>query len=136
MIKYEECNCNPKKRKTGDCTVRALVGTLGIDYEEAINRCAYYAKKDYYGITDKQTVESVLKDYGYVKMKQPRKPDGKKYQVREMDVILTEKQMQEGVFVSVANHHTCIVKGRIQDIWDCGRKTVGNYYVRKEWPDE
>lgn len=132
MLKFYDCNVNPKHRRTGDCAVRALVGTLDIKYEEAIDSCAYWAKKKCYGITDKQTMELVLKDFGYIKMKQPRKPDGKKYLVREMDQILTRKQMQEGVLITIANHHTCIKNGKIQDIWDCGDKSVGNYYVKGE----
>ena len=132
MLYYKKLNVNPKNHKTGDCAVRALVGTLGISYDEAIDRCAYWAKKKCYGITCKETVALVLKEFGYIKMKQPRKANGKKYLVREMDEILTEKQMQEGVLVTVANHHTCIVNGVIQDIWDCGYSCVGNYYVKEE----
>lgn len=130
MLSYLELNVNPKHRKTGDCAVRALVGTLGIGYDEAIDRCAYWAKKKCYGITDKQTMELVLKDFGYVKMKQPRKADGHKYWVGEMDEILTPQQMEEGVLVTIANHHTCITCGVVQDIWDCRYKSVGNYYVK------
>ena len=130
MVEYYEFNVNPKNRRTGDCAVRALVGTLGIGYEQAIDKCAYWAKKKCYGITDKQVVELVLKEYGYVKMKQPRKENGKKYTVGEMDKLLTDKQMQEGVLITVANHHTCITEGYVQDIWDCRFKSVGNYYVK------
>ena len=130
MLQFFKFNVNPKGHKTGDCCVRAIVGTLGITYEEAIDRCAYWAKKKCYGITDKQTVELVLKEYGYVKMKQPRKADKTKYTVREMDRVLTEKEMDEGVLITIANHHTCITKGKIQDIWDCSYKSVGNYYVK------
>lgn len=130
MINYVMRNVNPKDRKTGDCCVRAICGTLGITYEEAIDKCAYYAKKLCYGITDKQIVEAVLKEYGYIKMKQPRKPDGTKYKVRELDEILTKQQLNEGVLVTIANHHTCIKYNNICDIWDCGHKSVLNYYVR------
>lgn len=130
MLSYFEFNVNPKGRKTGDCAVRALVGTLNISYEEAIDKCAYWAKKKCYGITDKQIMELVLKEYGYVKCKQPRKQNGKKYLVGEMDRILTKAQMAEGVLVTIANHHTCITCGKVQDIWDCRYKTVGNYYVK------
>ena len=130
MLSYLELNVNPKHRRTGDCAVRALVGTLGIGYDEAIDRCAYWAKKKCYGITDKQTMELVLKEFGYVKMKQPRKADNTKYTVGEMDQILTPKQMDEGVLVTIANHHTCITCGVVQDIWDCRYKSVGNYYVK------
>lgn len=130
MIKYYEHNVNPKNRKTGDCSTRALVGTLGIGYEEALKLQMKWALKRYYDPTSKQIMELVLKEFGYIKMKQPRKPDGKKYTVGEMDQILTKKQMQEGVLVTVANHHTCVTGGAVQDIWDCRSKAVGNYYVK------
>lgn len=130
MIEFKNINTNPKGRKTGDCSTRALVGTLGIDYDGALKLQMKYSLQTYYDPTSKQVIEKVLNEYGYVKMKQPRKADGRKYEVRELDEILTEQQMQEGVLVTVANHHTCIVNGYIQDIWNCGRKTVGNYYVR------
>lgn len=132
MIEYYNKNVNPKGRKTGDCSTRALVGVLGLPYDETLKLQMEEALKSYYDITSKQVVEKVLEQFGYVKMKQPRKPDGKKYTVKEMDKLLTKKQMQEGVLVTVANHHTCITGGVLQDSWDCGGKTVGNYYVKKE----
>jgi len=132
MIEFKKVNVNPKGRKTGDCSTRALVGTLNIEYEEALELQCEVAKKTCYGITDKEVMEGVLEKFGYVKMKQPRKANGKKYLVRELDELLTKRQLQEGVFVTIANHHTCIKDGVIQDLWDCGKKTVGNYYVRGE----
>ena len=119
MLKYVEKNVNPKHRKTGDCSTRALVGTLGISYEDAIRLQAEAAIKYCYGITDKEVMESVLRKFGFVKMKQPRKANNTKYRVGELDQLLTDKQMQEGVLVTVAGHHTCITNGYLQDIWDC-----------------
>ena len=131
MIDYKELNVNPKHRKTGDCSTRALVGVLGITYEEALQLQTKWALKTYYDPTSKQVIEKVLNEFGYIKMKQPRKLNGKKYMVKEMDQILTAKQREEGVLVTVANHHTCIVNGVIQDTWNCGSKTVGNYYIKQ-----
>lgn len=131
MIGYKELNVNPKHRKTGDCSTRALVGVLGITYEEALQLQTKWALKTYYDPTSKQVIEKVLNEFGYIKMKQPRKLNNKKYMVKEMDQILTTKQREEGVLVTVANHHTCIVNGVIQDTWNCGSKTVGNYYIKK-----
>lgn len=130
MIDFQYVNVNPKGRKTGDCSTRALVGVLGITYEQALKMQCQEAIKSCYGITDKQVIERVLKKFGFVKMKQPRKEDGKKYTVGELDEILTKKQLEEGVLVTVARHHTCIKNGCVQDIWDCRGKTVGNYYVK------
>jgi hypothetical protein len=130
MLEYIYYNVNPKNRKTGDCSTRALVGTLGISYDEALQRQFKWASKTYYDATSKQVMEKVLSEFGYVKMKQPRKDDGTKYCVGEMNQLLTEKQLQEGVLVTVANHHTCITEGYVQDIWDCRLMCVGNYYVK------
>lgn len=132
MIYYEEKNVNPKGRKTGDCSTRALANVLDITWEEALKEQVKWSLKTYYDLTSKQVVEKVLNEWGFEKMKQPRKFNGKKYEVRELDEILTPKQLKEGVLVTVANHHTCIKDGVIQDIWNCGRKSVGNYYIRKD----
>lgn len=131
MLEYREKNVNPKNRKTGDCSTRALVGVLGISYDEALMLQTKWSLKTYYDPTSKQVMEKVLEQFGYIKMKQPRKSDNTKYKVKELDRVLTKKQMQEGVLVTVANHHTCIVKGMIQDIWNCGDMSVGNYYIKK-----
>ena len=130
MLSYLEKNVNPKNRKTGDCSTRALVGTLGISYEEALKLQIEVSLKTYYDPTSKQVIEKVLEKFGYVKMKQPKHNDGSKYLVKELDKILTKKQLNEGVLVTVANHHTCITNGAIQDIWNCGNKCVGNYYIK------
>lgn len=139
MISFEKVNVNPKERKTGDCSTRALANVLNISWEEALELQCEEALKCYYDPTSKQVIEKVLERFGYIKMKQPIKWGSEddlgeikkhKYTVGEMDEILTPEQMREGVLVTVANHHTCIKDGVVQDTWDCRRKSVGNYYVR------
>lgn len=131
MLRYQYLNLNPKGRKTGDCSTRALADVLGIEYDKALELQYKEVLSCYYDMTSKQVVERVLKRFGYMKVKQPRKPNGKKYTVGEMDSLLTEQQLNDGVLVTVAHHHTAIVNGYVQDIWDCRYKTVGNYYVKE-----
>lgn len=135
MISFEKVNVNPKGRKTGDCSTRAIANTLNISWEEALELQMEEALKCYYDPTSKQVVERVLARFGWVKMPQPKRMDlctgrEKKYTVGDMDLVLGKKQMEEGVLVTVANHHTCIKNGVVQDLWDCRGKSVGNYYVR------
>lgn len=132
MLKYLEKNVNPKNRKTGDCSTRALVSVLKISYEEALKLQCEESLKCYYDPTSKQVMERVLAKFGYVKMKQPRHNDGTKYLVKELDRLLTPKELHNGVLVTVAHHHTAIVDSNIVDIWNCGTKTVGNYYVKNK----
>lgn len=126
MLKYLEKNVNPKNRRTGDCSTRALVSVLGISYDECLKMQTEESLKCYYDPTSKQVMERVLAKFGYVKMKQPRKPDNTKYTVGELDKLLGNKT----ALVTVANHHTAVVNGSVVDIWDCRRKSVGNYYIK------
>lgn len=130
MLKYKELNVNPKNRKTGDCSTRALVSTLDISYKEALTLQHEESLKTFYDPTSKQVMERVLKKFGYVKMKQPRKLDGKKYFVYELDELVTKKQLNAGILVTIAGHHTCVKGNNVVDIWDCRYKTIGNYYVK------
>lgn len=130
MLKFKEINVNPKKRKTGDCSTRALVSVLNITYEEVLKLQFEESLKCFYDPTSKQVIERVLKKFGYVKMKQPRKENGKKYLVKELDEIVTKEQLKNGILVTIANHHTCIKDSYILDTWDCSFYTIGNYYIK------
>lgn len=130
MLEYREKNVNPKNRRTGDCSTRALVGVLGITYEEALRLQCEESLRSFYDPTSKQVMEKILNKFGYVKMKQPRKQDGRKYTVAELDEIIPANIRNKGVLVTVVNHHTCIIGMCVQDIWDCRYKSVGNYYIK------
>lgn len=130
MLNYLKLNVNPKKRKTGDCSTRALVSCIGIDYNTALDLQVQEAKKSYYDITSRQVMEKVLEKFGYYKMKQPRKLDNTKYTVKEMDRVLSSRNLQNGVIVNVAYHYVTLRDSNYIDIWDSGNKCVGNYYVK------
>lgn len=132
MLEFRRVNYNPMKKRVGDCSTRALANVLNITYEQAIKDQCQTAIETCYGLTDKELVEIIMQKYGYKKMKQPRKPNGKKYIVTEMDQVLTKQQIEDGVLVKVANHFTVIKNGDIQDTWDCGYKTVGNYWIKEK----
>ena len=131
MIGFKNTNVNPKGHKTGDCSTRAISTCLGIDYKQALKDQCEMACKYCYGLTNKETTTKVLEKYGWVKMKQPKKPNGKKYLVGEIDEICTKLQLQEGVLISMAHHDSVVKYGCLLDTWDCRKKTIGNYWVRK-----
>lgn len=131
MLNFKEVNVNPKNRKTGDCSTRALANVLNISYEQALKEQCEAAIKYCYGITCKETITKVLENHGWVKMKQPRKWDNTKYTVGEIDELLSYITLNQGVLISVANHYTCIKDGVVQDIWDCRDCCIGNYFVKR-----
>ena len=130
MLKFKNVNVNPKGRKTGDCSTRAIVGLLGITYDDALNLQLEEVKKCYYDFTSRQVMERVLSKFGFVKMSQPRRIDGTKYAVRDMDLVLSKQNLQFGVIVNVAHHYVVIKDDYYQDTWNSGLKCVGNYYVK------
>ena len=130
MLTYLEKNVNPKNRKTGDCSTRALVSVLGISYDECLKLQTEESLKCYYDPTSKQVMERILAKFGYKKIKQPKHLDGTKYLVKELDQLENIKTRMKGILVTVAHHHTAVVGNDIIDIWNCGNKTIGNYYVK------
>lgn len=130
MISLIKKNVNPKGRKTGDCSTRALVSTLNIDYNTCAKMQLEKTLKYYYDFTSKQTVEKVLADFGYVKMKQPRKSNGLKFKIGELDLVLNNKKLKHNILITCSHHHTCVDSNyNVVDTWDCRNKTILNYYI-------
>lgn len=131
MINYKNLNLNPKGRKTCDCATRALALILDISWQDALKLQFDKSMETFYGLASKETIEAILKDHGYIKMKQPKRLNGKKFKVKELDEIIPKEDLKSGVFVTVARHSTVIKNGYINDIWNCSNKTVSNYFIKK-----
>ena len=130
MLNYTYYNANPKNRKTGDCSTRALVGVLGITYEQALREQTEESLKCYYDPSSKQVIERVLKNHGFVKHAQPRKADGTKYLAGEIDKVVSSEDLYNGVLITVANHHIAVKGITLLDTWDSRSKCIGNYYTK------
>lgn len=128
MAGFVNINVNPKNKKTGDCVIRALTSASGKGYYQVSDELYELSKKTGHMLNSKQTYEKWLDANGFVKHKQPRKPDGTKYTVREIKELVGDL---EQAVVSMANHLTSYEHGRIVDTWDCRRKTIGNYYTKR-----
>ena len=127
MVKYEKLNNNPKGRKTGDCVIRATASATGQTWVEALLEQTDIAVKTGYMVACKENFEKYLSAHGFIKMKQPRKADGTKYEVGEIDKVCKDPV----IVVSMANHLTVIKDNRLEDLWDCRHKCVGNYWVKR-----
>lgn len=126
--KLEIINVNFKNKKTGDCVVRALASASGKDYKVVAKELFDLWMKYGYVFNDKHTYERWLEQNGFVKYKQPRHTDGTKYLVGDIDSLVDIKR--KNVVISMAHHLTSVVKGTLNDIWDCRHKTIGNYWVK------
>lgn len=121
-------NENPKNRITGDCTFRAIARATGKSWTEVVMEMAEMSCKTGYAINDKKGIERYLKSIGWIKMSQPRKSDWTKYTGKEFC-----KVFKGTCIAKIGGHHvTCIIDGKVNDIWDCTDKCIGNYWVKEE----
>lgn len=121
---YKEANANPKRRKTGDCVVRAICNATGKQWHEVYEELCAIG----YDLCDmpnqKRVYEKYLDNIGWKKYPMPRKKDGRRYTLAEF----ADTNGHITSIVSVAKHLTALVDGELHDTWNCGHKCVGNFY--------
>lgn len=137
-------NENPKNRITGDCTFRAIAQVTGKTWQQVVMEMADMSVRTGYAINDKKGIETYLKEQGFTKCKQPRKYDHTKYTGKEFCKVLQlfgkdpatyGNEIGDGIIsaprivASIGGHHlTAIINGKVNDIWDCTDKSIGNYW--------
>lgn len=57
MVEYFVVNKNPKGKKTGDCTTRALCNILNITYQEALKEQYETCLKTGYSVYSREVIE-------------------------------------------------------------------------------
>lgn len=121
-------NENPKGRITGDCTFRAIARATGISWKDVVMGMAEMSIRTGYAINDNKGIERYMESIGWIKMPQPKKPNGKKYTGAEF----CKKHREGNIVCSIGGHHlSCIIDGKINDIWDCTNKCIGNYWIKE-----
>lgn len=119
-------NENPKGRRTGDCVIRAIAHATGDGWEDTLTGLYQVALKVKSELACKDCYERYLAEKGWIKHPQPRKEDRTKYTIAEW----CKKNRSKTMIVGVANHLTCIIGGRCNDIWDCTNMSVLNYWTK------
>lgn len=126
-MKFINYNANPKGRRTGDCVIRAISFALNKSWIDTYRALFENTLKTFYSISSKDNYKSYLKSIGCEMQKMPRKPDRKRYTVSEFCDEIAEPR--KTYIISVANHLTCIRDKALVDTWNCGSKSVGNYWI-------
>ena len=124
---FQYYNANPKNKHTTDCVVRAICTALDQPYNQTVKELSGLWIETGYEMSEPKCFGKYLESKGFVKHKQPRKPDNTKYTGKEFVKIFKD--------VCVANigggHTVCIKYGKILDIWDSSEGCIGNYWTIK-----
>lgn len=124
FIKY---NPNPKKKRTGDCAVRAIAKALDTDWETA------YAKMSLLGYTMADLLNAVpvygalLRQNGFKREAIPNTcPDC--YTINDFC-----RDHPNGRFVVVTgNHVVTVIDGNFYDTWDSGEEVPILYFEEEK----
>lgn len=119
-------NANPHNRITGDCSIRAVAFACQVPYNQVVMDLARIQCET--GYDSDKGMDILLKEYGWIKNRQPRHSDNTKFTVAEF-----VKVYKRGTYIlNMAGHNTVVKDGVDYDIWDCVKYggTVGNYWTR------
>lgn len=125
-------NANPKRKATGDCVIRALSLATGKSWADILRMLCDISVITGYMVEDTRTYDKLLMGLGWLKQRQPRKPDNTKYTGREFCEKLEFENRNEKIIAHIGGHHmTCFCNHTIWDTWDCSRKCIGNYWIKR-----
>lgn len=140
-MEFIKNNLNPSGKKVGDCVIRAIQYATNQTWPEVYQGlCAIGLElKDI--PNSPKVYQKYLEDRGWKKNPMPKIPaTGLKWSSGVRSEYATYHRLQLSQFVdenpkllaivSLANHLTVIDNGKLIDIWNCGRKSVGNYWTR------
>lgn len=136
---YTYYNANPQNRRTSDCVIRALAATLNQSWEQTYRDLFEIGMKYCRPPEDDWVVSKYLDLKGSFKIGQPKKSDGTKFTGEEICYLIQENQLisNEGknlsrydFFINIGTgHSSCIIKGKINDIWNCSYNKVGKMWA-------
>ena len=127
-MRFLETNVNPRKKKTGDCAVRAVCQACNIPYRQAAEELFGEWMSTGWEMTCPKTIAKVLADHGFERFGKPKHADNTTYSVGQ----LCEKYGKGNIIVAqVANHWTVTKGDKLIDSWDCSMKSVYGYFIKK-----
>lgn len=122
---YVNKNVNPKKKKTGDCVVRAITEASKRPYSEIADMLYENMKKTGHFMNCKENYEPIIEKLGFKKGKVDLTNGKKRPTVQELS------KQYPVVIVRVAHHMTTCVGGDIYDIWDCSDKPAYGFWYKE-----
>ena len=136
---YHFFNKNPRGRRTTDCVVRAAATILNQSWKQTYEDLFDLGIDSGRPPEDDWVVNKYLESKGCLKISQPKKIDGTKFTGEEICHLIQEKCFisNEGInlsnynfFINIGTHHcSCIIKGKINDIWNCSYDRVGRMWA-------
>ena len=142
---FKFLNENPKGRLTGDCAIRALTTATGYSYESVLWELTRLSLQTGYATTSVQNIDKYLKNHGWTKHKQPRKPDNKKFTGKEWCEFMELWFADYAMVANIGGSHVVAIKEatckngaeryKIHDTWNSTGGCIGNFWTLGKYGD-
>lgn len=132
-MRFLKVNVNPKKKKTGDCAVRAIVQACNIPYRQAAQELFDEWMDTGIEMTHPDVFKAVLERHGFKKFGKPKHSDNTTYSVEQIGAKFGKNHI---LVIQVANHWTVVKDDKLIDLWDCSMKSVYGYFVKEASSEE
>lgn len=127
---------NPCGRSVGDCAVRAISAALDLEWDEAFDILAEFAKNMCDMPSSDQVWGAVLRANGFQKKAMPTYCPNC-YTVKEFCKDILNGMYPSGIYVlSIGGHVTTVIDGDIYDSWDTSKETPIYYWYKSNMKGE
>jgi len=131
---FEYYNANPKDKRVGDCVIRALSKVTGKSWDVIFTALYEIALKQKMMPNDRFVFEKYLKQEGWVKQKQPKDINNKKYTgIDFIKYYLVDNNLTDTkIFANIGAKHVVAIESKtIFDTWNCSTRCIGNYWIKE-----
>lgn len=134
-------NVNPKGKVTTDCVYRAISNAMQISYSQVAREMTELQIETGYDTGESRLIDKYITSKGWKKHSQPKQYDCdsdsmKKFTGKQFVDYLTSfntsvrvKEFDRVIMNIGSEHLSCVINGKIEDIWNCSNNCVGVWWT-------
>lgn len=134
-------NVNPKGKITTDCVYRAISNAMQIPYSQVAREMTELQIETGYDTGESRLIDKYITSKGWKKHSQPKQYDCdsdsmKKFTGKQFVDYLTSfntsvrvKEFDRVIMNIGSEHLSCVINGKIEDIWNCSNNCVGVWWT-------
>lgn len=134
-------NVNPKGKVTTDCVYRAISNAMQIPYSQVALEMTELQIETGYDTGESRLIDKYITSKGWKKHSQPKQYDcdsdsmkkftGKQFvdYLTSFNTSVSVKEFDRVIMNIGSEHLSCVINGKIEDIWNCSNNCVGVWWT-------
>lgn len=134
-------NVNPKGKVTTDCVYRAISNAMQIPYADVAREMTEMQIETGWDTGESRLIDKYITSKGWKKHSQPKQYDcntdsmkkftGKQFvdYLESFNTVVKVKEFQRVIMNIGSEHLSCVIDGKIEDIWNCSNNCVGVWWT-------